>query len=126
MKKGNYGINLSVFALLCIAFAILRQPIAVLLIAGYAIVAEKDEKLNKAVLMTSILMVINIFIRLFVNVIFRTLLAIIDSVKLSRVIVTLNSLTNGFIFIIFLIVYIVLAIGVIKGKDLKYLLLISW
>lgn len=119
MKKGNYGISLSVFAVLCIIFAILRQPLAVLLIAGFAIIAEKDARLNKSVLATIIVMIVDTVVRSIVNGLFASLFTLATTPRVARAMSVFNNITNGFFFLVFLVVYIILAISFIKGKDLK-------
>lgn len=47
MTKGKFGLSLAAIAVIAFVFTALRQPQSVLLIAGFALLAEKDEWLNK-------------------------------------------------------------------------------
>ena len=47
MKKGKFGLNLAAVAVIAFGFSALRQPQSVLLVAGFALLAEKDEWLNR-------------------------------------------------------------------------------
>ena len=57
MTKGKFGISTTAVAVIAFAFAALRQPVAVLLICGFALLAERDEWLNKQTLQSLLLTV---------------------------------------------------------------------
>ena len=55
MKKGRFGVSLTAIAAIAFLFTALRQPQSVLLVAGFALLAEKDEWLNRQVLQALLL-----------------------------------------------------------------------
>ncbi|MDR1822092.1 MAG: zinc-ribbon domain-containing protein [Oscillospiraceae bacterium] len=56
LEKGKYGISPKLVAILAFVFAALLQPVPVLLIAAFALVAERDKWLNKHVITAVVLM----------------------------------------------------------------------
>ena len=55
MKKGRFGVSLTAIAAIAFLFTALRQPQSVLLVVGFALLAEKDEWLNRQVLQALLL-----------------------------------------------------------------------
>ncbi len=47
MTKGKFGLSLAAIAVIAFGFAALRQPQSVLLVVGFALLAERDEWLNR-------------------------------------------------------------------------------
>ena len=47
MTKGKFGLSLAAVAVIAFGFAALRQPQSVLLVVGFALLAERDEWLNR-------------------------------------------------------------------------------
>lgn len=56
MTKGKLGLPLAVVAAIAFVFCAVRQPLAVLLVAGVALLAEKDEWLNRQAVQAVLLM----------------------------------------------------------------------
>lgn len=57
MTKGKFGLNLAAIAVIAFLFTALQQPVAVLLVAGFALLAEKDEWLNRQAMQALLLTV---------------------------------------------------------------------
>ena len=55
MAKGKFGLSLAAVAVIAFGFCALRQPQSVLLVAGFALLAEKDEWLNRQVVQALLL-----------------------------------------------------------------------
>ena len=67
MKKGKFGINLTAVAVLCLAFAALGQPVAVLLVCAYAIFAEKNTWLTRYTVTTIVLVVVKYLVNALIS-----------------------------------------------------------
>ena len=55
MTKGKFGLSPTAVAVIAFGFCALRQPQSVLLVAGFALLAEKDEWLNRQALQALLL-----------------------------------------------------------------------
>ena len=71
MTKGKFGLSLSAIAVIAFAFAALRQPTVVLLICGFALLAEKDEWLNKQTMQALLATIIYYLVILVTDWLFR-------------------------------------------------------
>jgi len=58
MSKGKFGLSLAAVAVIAFGFSALRQPQSVLLVAGFALLAEKDEWLNKQAMQALLLTIV--------------------------------------------------------------------
>ena len=58
LTKGKFGISPVAVAVLAFCFAVMEQPLAVLLICGFALLAEKDEWLSRQTLQALLLVVV--------------------------------------------------------------------
>ena len=123
MKKGNFGINLSLIAVLCLAFAALGQSVAVLLICGYAILAEKNNWLKKYTVLTVVLMVINYLVNMVISAFFVQALGglfrVADSFRLVNLMSNFSNILTFVVSLAFVVCYIILAINAVGGKELK-------
>lgn len=90
MKKGKFGLSLAAIAIIAFGFTILRQPTAVLLVCGFALLAEKDEWLNRQVLQALLLTLVYYLVDLVAGWIFGVLSRFFDWVKLYRVVETIS------------------------------------
>ena len=70
MTKGKFGLSLAAVAVISFGFVALRQPQCVLLIAGFALLAEKDEWLNRQVMQAILLTVAYYLVDLVIGWIF--------------------------------------------------------
>ncbi len=122
MKKGNFGISLTAVAVLCLAFAALGQPVAVLLICAYAVLAEKNTWLTRYTVTTVALLVVKYLINALISGFFGGLAGLFTLAKALRLTVlmgTFATILNGIVALAFLVVYIILAVNAIGGKELK-------
>lgn len=122
MKKGNFGISLTAVAVLCLAFAALGQPVAVLLICAYAVLAEKNTWLTRYTVTTVALVVVKYLINALISGFFGGLAGLFTLAKALRLTVlmgTFATILNGIVALAFLVVYIILAVNAIGGKELK-------
>lgn len=122
MKKGNFGISRTAVAVLCLAFAALGQPVAVLLICAYAVLAEKNTWLTRYTVTTVALVVVKYLINALISGFFGGLAGLFTLAKALRLTVlmgTFATILNGIVALAFLVVYIILAVNAIGGKELK-------
>ena len=122
MKKGKFGINLTAVDVLCLAFAALGQPVAVLLVCAYAIFAEKNTWLTRYTVTTIVLVVVKYLVNALISGFFgglEGLFVIAKAARLASLMGTFANILNGIVTLVFLVVYIILAVNAIGGKDLK-------
>ena len=121
MGKSKYGINLAFVAVLCLIFAILHQPLLVVLICAYSVLFEKNEWLNKHVLYTLIIMVCYMLVQFILSGTFGFLVWFINLVG-SDADITILYIGNIFSIIVrvlFILFYIFNAYIAATGKEVK-------
>lgn len=118
--KGKFGLSLAAVAVVAFGFAMLQQPQSVLLVVGFALLAEKDEWLNRQALQALLLTIAYYMAILITGWVFRGLAQFFGWVGIYRaasVLNTVNTVVGGLLYI-GLIVFAVLAIlRVLRGKD---------
>ena len=67
MTKGKFGLGLAVIAVIAFGFCALRQPQSVLLVAGFALLAERDGWLNRQAMQALLLTIAYYLIELVVG-----------------------------------------------------------
>jgi uncharacterized membrane protein len=120
MAKGKFGLSLAAVAVIAFGFTALRQPQSVLLVAGFALLAEKDEWLNRQAMQALLLTIAYYLAELVTNWIFGGLARFFGWVKLYGAASALSTLDSfvGDVLYLALIVFSVLAVlRVLRGKD---------
>jgi len=120
MTKGKFGLSLAAVAVIAFAFCALRQPQSVLLVAGFALLAEKDEWLNRQTLQALLLTIAYYLAELVTGWIFGGLARLFGWVKLYGAADAMSTAGSflGDVFYLALIVFSVLAVlRVLRGKD---------
>jgi hypothetical protein len=120
MKKGKFGLSLSFIAVIAFGFAAFCQPLAVLLICGFALLAEKDEWLNKQVLQALLLVVFYDLVILVVDLLFNGLswlLGTLHAYGAQSAMLTVNSFIDGLIYIALIVFAVIAVVRVVQGKD---------
>jgi len=120
MEKGKFGISINVIAVIAFIFVILRQPQSVLLVVGFALLAEKNEWLNKQVIQ-SLFLIITYYLAVFVaDFIFGGIASFFGSVNIyeaSGLILKINSFIAGILLIVLVVFSIMAILKVLKGQD---------
>jgi len=120
MTKGKFGLSLSAIALIAFGFSALRQPQSVLLVTGFALLAEKDEWLNRQVMQALLLTITYYLAELVTDWIFGGLARFFGWVKLYNAASAMSTVDSfvGDVLYLALIVFSVLAVlRVLGGKD---------
>jgi len=120
MTKGKFGLSLAAIAVIAFGFAALRQPTSVLLVCGFALLAEKDEWLNKQTMQALLLTIAYYLTELVTGWIFGGLARFFGWVKLYDAVSAMGKVGSfvGDVLYLALIVFSVLAaLRVLRGKD---------
>lgn len=120
MTKGKFGISTTAVAVIAFAFAALRQPMAVLLICGFALLAERDEWLNKQTLQSLLLTVTYYLTISVIGWVFGGLSRFFNWVevyKASSAMNNVNSVVGDIIYIAFIALCVFAILRVLRGKD---------
>lgn len=120
MAKGKFGLSLAAVAVIAFGFCALRQPQSVLLVAGFALLAEKDEWLNRQVVQALLLTIAYYLAELVMGWIcggLAWLFGWMDLYGAAGAMGTVGSIVGGILYLA-LIVFSVLAIlRVFRGQD---------
>ena len=120
MTKGKFGLSLAAIAVIAFGFAALRQPTSVLLVCGFALLAEKDEWLNRQAMQALLLTIAYYLTELVTGWIFGGLVRFFGWVKLYGAVSAMDTAGSfvGDVLYLALIVFSVLAVvRVLRGKD---------
>ena len=120
MKKGKFGLSLTAIAVIAFAFVVLRQPIAVLLVCGFALLAEKDEWLNRQTIQALLLMIVYYLADLVIGWIFGGLATFFGWVKLFRVasvMGTIGSIVGTLLYLALAVFSVIAILNLLRGKD---------
>lgn len=120
MTKGKFGLSLSAIAVIAFIFAALNQPVAVLLVVGFAFLAEKDEWLNRQVAQAMLLNIVYNLARLVISVIFAvfdTFLDWIDAYEARTTFIEIQTVFNGLLLIGLIALALLAIIKVLGGKE---------
>lgn len=118
--KGRFGLSLAATAVICFGFGVLRQPLAVLLVCAFALLAEKDEWLNKQAMQALLLTMAYNLIILVVGWLFGALAGLLGFAKLYSVrsaVQTLGSSLDGLIYLAFVVLSLLAIMRVLRGED---------
>ncbi len=120
MTKGKFGLSLAAVAVIAFGFAALRQPQSVLLVVGFALLAEKDEWLNRQAMQALLLTIAYYLAELVTGWIFGGLARLFGLVNLYGAVSAMGTAGSfvGDVLYLALIVFSVLAVlRVLRGKD---------
>jgi uncharacterized Tic20 family protein len=122
LKKGKFGLSTAAIAVIAFVFTALRQPTAVLLICGFALLAEKDEWLNRQVLQALLLSMAYFLADTVITwafSIFSTFFRWINAYGAVNAIISVSSFFSSIIYIAMLVFTVLAVIRVARGKDAK-------
>ena len=120
MKKGKYSITLGAVAAIAFVLSILDLGVAMVLVLGYALIAEQDEWLNKQTLQAFYLGLSAWVIKWAVNAFFsffEGLFGGYNSSGIYTVLYDINSVVIGLVEIAFIVFAIIAIVNVLKDKD---------
>ena len=120
MTKGKFGLSLAAVAVIAFGFCALRQPQSVLLIVGFALLAEKDEWLNKQSMQALLLTVTYYLAELVTGWLFGGLARLFGWVELYRaasVMGTAGSVVSGALYLALIVFSVLAVLRVLRGKD---------
>jgi hypothetical protein len=120
MTKGKFGLSIAAVAVIAFGFCALRQPQSVLLVVGFALLAEKDEWLNRQAMQALLLTIAYYLAELVTGWIFGGLARFFGWMKLYGAAGAMGKVDSfvGDALYLALIVFSVLAVlRVLRGKD---------
>lgn len=120
MTKGKFGLNLAAIAVIAFGFAALRQPTSVLLVCGFALLAEKDEWLNKQAMQALLLTIAYYLAELVMGWVFGGLARFFGWVKLygaASVMSTVDSFVGDVLYLALIVFSVLAVLRVFRGKD---------
>jgi hypothetical protein len=122
MSKGKFGLSLAAVAVIAFGFSALRQPQSVLLVAGFALLAEKDEWLNKQAMQALLLTIVYYVAELVNDWIFGGLARFFEWVELydaKNVMSTAGSFVEDVLYLALIVFSALAVLRVLRGKDAK-------
>ncbi|MDD2956254.1 MAG: hypothetical protein PHD67_08055 [Oscillospiraceae bacterium] len=120
MTKGKFGLSLAAVAVIAFGFAALRQPQSVLLVAGFALLAEKDEWLNRQAMQALLLTITYYLAELATGWVFGGLARFFGWVKLygaAGAMSTVNSFVDDVLYLALIAFSVLAVVRVLRGKD---------
>ena len=120
MTKGKFGLSLAAVAVIAFGFAALRQPQSVLLVVGFALLAEKDEWLNRQAMQALLLTIAYYLTELVTGWLFGGLARFFGWVKLYGAVdamSTVGSFVDGALYLALIVFSVLAVLRVIRGKD---------
>ena len=120
MTKGKFGLSLAAVAVIAFGFAALRQPQSVLLVAGFALLAEKDAWLNKQAMQALLLTIAYYLAELVTGWVFGGLARLFGWVDLYRAagaMGTAGSFVSGVLYLTLMVFSILAVLRLIRGRD---------
>jgi hypothetical protein len=120
MTKGKFGLSLAAVAVIAFGFSVLRQPQSVLLVTGFALLAEKNEWLNRQAIQALLLTIAYYVADLVTDWIFGGLARFFGWVKLydaANVMSTVGSFVGDVLYLALIVFSILAVLRVLRGKD---------
>jgi hypothetical protein len=120
MEKGKFGLSLAAVAVIAFGFSALRQPQSVLLVAGFALLAEKDEWLNRQAMQALLLTIAYYVAGLVTDWIFGGLVWFFGWVKLydaASAMSTVGSFVGDVLYLALIVFSVLAVLRVLSGKD---------
>lgn len=120
MTKGKFGLSPAAIAVIAFGFAALRQPQSVLLVCGFALLAERDEWLNRQAMQALLLTIVYDLAELVASWIFGGLARVFGWLELYRPVVAVSragSFVNGLLYLALMVFSVLAIVQVLRGKD---------
>ncbi len=120
MEKSKFGISLTLMACIAFSFGILRQAQPVLLVAGFALITEKNEWLSRQVIQAVLLSLVYYLAVLVSDGVFGGMARFFGFFEIygaSTVMTKINGVIGGTLYIVFLVFSLMAILKVLKGKD---------
>lgn len=119
-SKGKYGLPLTAIATLAFGFCALRQPLAVLLIAGFALLAEGDEWLNRQAVQAVLLSVAYAIAALVGGWVFGGLARLFGGISFYRAqdaMISVGAVLDTLLYIGLIVLCLLAIMRVLRGQD---------
>jgi hypothetical protein len=120
MTKGKFGLSLAAVAVIAFGFAALRQPQSVLLVVGFALLAEKDEWLNRQAMQALLLTIAYYLAELVTGWVFGGLVRLFGLVNLygaESAMSTVDSFVGDVLYLALIAFSVLAVLRVLRGKD---------
>lgn len=120
MAKGKFGLSLSAIAVIAFGFAALGQPQSVLLVTGFALLAERDAWLNRQTMQALLLTIAYYLADLVTGWVFGGLARILGWARLygaAGALETVSSVVGDALYIVLIALAALAALQVLRGKD---------
>jgi uncharacterized Tic20 family protein len=120
MTNGKFGLSLAAVAVIAFGFCALRQPQSVLLVVGFALLAEKDEWLNRQAMQALLLTIAYYLAELVTNGAFGILARFFVWVRLygaASAMSTAGSFVGNVLYIALVVLSVLAVLRVLRGKD---------
>lgn len=119
-SKGKYGLPLTAIAALAFGFCALRQPLAVLLIAGFALLAEGDQWLNRQAVQAVLLAVTYAIAALVNGWVFGGLARLFGEISFYRAqdaMLSVDALLDTLLYVGLIVLCLLAIVRVLRGQD---------
>jgi len=126
MSKGKFGINLTAIAVIAFVFAALGNPTAVLLVAGFALLAERNEWLNRQAMQALLLNLSYALVNLVLGWLFSRIVwffSEVEAYKAAKFFNDAKGYVDGALYVALIVLCVLAIIRVMKGKEAKLPLL---
>lgn len=120
MTKGKFGLSLAAIAVIAFGFAALRQPQSVLLVVGFALLAERDEWLNRQAMQALLLTITYYLAELATGWLFGGLTRFFGWVELysaAGAMGKVGSFVGDSLYLALIIFSVLAVLRVVRGKD---------
>ncbi|MGI6499177.1 MAG: zinc-ribbon domain-containing protein [Oscillospiraceae bacterium] len=120
MIKGKFGLSPIATAVIAFGFVALRQPTPVLLLCGFALLAEKDEWLNRQTIQALLLTISYYLAEVVTGWLFGGMARFFGWVKLygaADAMSTAGSFVNDILYLTLIVLSVFAAVRVLRGKD---------
>ncbi|NLT40004.1 MAG: hypothetical protein GXX89_06000 [Clostridiales bacterium] len=120
MTKGKFGLSLAAVAVISFGFVALRQPQCVLLVAGFALLAEKDEWLNRQVMQAILLTVAYYLVDLVIGWIFGGIARLFSWSRLygaAGAMSSVDAVLSDLVYIALIVLCVIAVLRLVRGKD---------
>ena len=120
MTKGKFGLSLAAIAVIAFGFAALRQPQSVLLVVGFALLAERDEWLNRQAMQALLLTITYYLTELVTGWMFGGLARFLGWVNLYGVAGAMGkvgSFVSDALYLALIVFSVLAVLRVLRGKD---------
>jgi MFS family permease len=118
--KGRFGLSLAAVAMIAFGFAALQQPQSVLLVAGFALLAEKDDWLSRQALQALLLTIAYFMATLVTGWVFGGLAQIFGWAGIysaASALQTVNTVAGSLLYIALVVFAVLAVLRVLRGKD---------